>query len=105
MDRQRTLLQLAQRMSAASAAEDWQALAAINTLMASALPAMARQGPWNAAERAALEALQQQHQDAEARCARALAEMGQRLNEMQQNKEGWLAYALNNDNVESGIQV
>jgi hypothetical protein len=105
MDRQRTLLQLAQRMSAAIAAEDWQALAAINTLMSSALPAMARQGAWSAGERAALAALQQLHREAQARCADAVTELGQRLNEMQQNKEGWLAYALDNENAETGIQV
>lgn len=105
MDRQRTLLQLAQKMSAATATEDWKALAAINTLMASALPAMAKQGPWSAGERAALAALRQQHEEALARCERVTAELGKRLREMQQNKEGWLAYALNNDTAEIGIQA
>ena len=36
MDRQRTLLQLTQKMSAAIAAEDWRALTAINTMLANA---------------------------------------------------------------------
>ena len=103
MDRQRTLLQMAQKMSAAIASEDWKALAAINTLMASALPAMAAQGQWNAAERAALVALRQQHEQALAHCKRMTEELSKRLNEMQQNKEGWLAYALNNEHAE--IQV
>jgi len=105
MDRQRTLLQMAQKMSAAIATEDWKALAAINTLMASALPAMARQGAWSAGERAALAALRQLHQEALARCERATTELGQRLKDMQQNKEGWLAYALNNDTAEIGIRA
>ena len=105
MDRQRTLLQMAQKISAAIATEDWKALAAINTLMASALPAMAKQGPWSAGERAALTALRQQHQEALARCEHVTSELAQRLQEMQQNKEGWLAYALNNDTAEIGIQA
>jgi len=105
MDRQRTLLQMAQKISAATATEDWKALAAINTLMASALPAMARQGAWSAGERAALAALRQQHQDALARCEQVTSDLAKRLQEMQQNKEGWLAYALNNETAENGIQA
>ena len=105
MDRQRILLQMAQKMSAATASEDWKALAAINTLVASALPAMAKRGPWSAGERAALAVLRQQHQTAVERCERTTAELGKRLQEMQQNKEGWLAYALNNDTAEIGIQA
>jgi len=105
MDRQRTLLQLAQKMSAAIASGDWKALAAINTLMASALPAMASQGPWSAGERAALAALRQVHEEAVTRCDSATADLAKRLNEMQQNKEGWLAYALDNEQAETGIQA
>jgi len=103
MDRQRTLLQLAQKMSAAIASEDWRALAAINTLMSSSLPLMAAQGKWNVGERAALSALRQLHQEAALRCNRATTELGQRLKDMQTNKEGWLAYALNSEHLESGI--
>jgi hypothetical protein len=102
MDRQRTLLQLAHKMRAALAAEDWPALAAINALMATALPAMADQGPWSAAERAALTALHQLHQQAAGRCGAAAAELSKRLHAMQTNKEGWIAYALTNDSADTG---
>ena len=105
MDRQRTLLNLAQKMSAAIAADDWKTLAAINTLMASSLPLMAAQGQWSSAERAALSALRQMHQEAVRSCARATDELGRRLNDMQLNKEGWLAYALDSEHAHIGIQA
>lgn len=105
MDRQRTLLQMAQKMSAAIASEDWKTLAAINTLMGTVLPQMAAQGNWSGAERAALSALRQMHQEAVRRCDRATDELGKRLHDMQANQEGWLAYALENDIADNGIQA
>ncbi len=105
MDRQKTLLQMAQKISAAIATEDWKALAAINTLMASALPQLAAQGRWSAAERAALAALRQVHEQAVQCCNRATSALGQRLNEMQLNKEGWIAYALDNEQAETGTRA
>lgn len=105
MDRQRTLLQMAQKMSAAIASEDWKTLAAINTLMGTVLPQMAAQGQWSGAEKAALSALRQMHNEAVKRCDRATEELGQRLHDMQANQEGWLAYALENEQAENGIQA
>ncbi|WP_229260517.1 hypothetical protein [Duganella alba] len=97
MDRHRTLLQLTQKMSAAIAAADWQALTAINTLLATALPQMAAQGKWNSAEWAALAALRQMHEEAVKRCNLATDELAQKLQQMQANQEGWLAYALESE--------
>jgi hypothetical protein len=97
MDRQRTLLQLTQKMSAAIAAADWQALTAMNTLLATALPQMAAQGKWNSAEWAALAALRQMHNEAVKRCDLATDELGKKLQQMQANQEGWLAYALESE--------
>ena len=105
MDRQKTLLQMAQKMSAAIASADWPALAAVNTLMASVLPQLAAQGRWSAPERAALAALRQLHEEAVQRCDQATNELGQRLTEMQLNKEGWIAYALDNEHAETGTQA
>lgn len=105
VDRQRTLLSLAQKMNAAIAAEDWKMLAAMNTLLASTLPNMAAQGPWNSAERAALSALHQIHQEAVRRCDLATAEAGRKLGELQANKEGLLAYALDSELAENGYQA
>jgi hypothetical protein len=97
MDRHRTLLQLTQKMSAAIAAADWQALAAINTLLATALPQMAAQGKWSNPERTALSVLRQMHNEAVKRCNLATDELGNRLKQMQANQEGWLAYALDSE--------
>lgn len=105
MDRQRTLLNMAQKMNAAIVSQDWKMLAALNTLMASSLPVMAAQGNWSSAERAALVALHQLHQEAVRSCDQATEALGQRLADMQLNKEGWLAYALDADNAETGIQA
>jgi hypothetical protein len=105
MDRHRTLLQLTQKMSTAIAAEDWQALAAINTMLATALPQMAAQGRWSSAERAALAAAQQMHNEALKRCTQATDTLGRKLQQMQANQEGWLAYALESEHAESGIQA
>ena len=105
MDRQATLLQMAKKMNAAIAAEDWKLLAALNTLVASTLPQMAAQGKWSGAERAALSALHQVHQEAVRRCDLATADLGRRLHDMQANKEGWLAYALDSEHADNGIQA
>ena len=105
MDRQATLLQMAKKMNAAIAAEDWKLLGAIDTLVAATLPHMAAQGKWSAAERAALSALHQMHQEAVRRCDLATEDLGRRLNEMQANKEGWLAYSLDSEQAENGIQA
>ncbi|NYE59743.1 hypothetical protein FHW58_000895 [Duganella sp. 1224] len=105
MDRQRTLLQLTQKMSAAIAAEDWTALAAINTMLATALPQMAAQGQWNSAEWAALAAARQMHNEAFKRCNQATEELGRKLQQMGANQEGWLAYALESEQAETGIQA
>lgn len=102
MARQQQLLRLAQQVAAATAAADWKALAALNTLMASALPAMAAQGAWTAAERAALAALRQQHGAAVKQVRAASSELGKHLEQMNTHKEGWLAYALDNDFAGTG---
>lgn len=105
MDRQRTLLQMAQKMSAAIASEDWKMLAAINTLMGTVLPQMSAQGEWSGPERAALSALRQMHEQAVKLCNQATDELGLRLQEMQANREGFLAYAIESETAENGIQA
>lgn len=102
VDRERTLLSLTQKMHAATGAEDWPTLAALNTLLASALPQMAAQGPWDAAEMAALAALHQSHRQAVRRCDLATAEAGRKITALQTNKEGLLAYALDSELAENG---
>ena len=97
MDRQQQLLRMGQQLSAATAAADWSALAELNTLMASSLPAMAAQGKWTPAERAALAALRELHRDSVQKAQSASAELGKHLQHMTTHKAGWLAYALDNE--------
>lgn len=96
MDRQRTLLALGKKMHAAIAADDWKTLAALNTLMTTTLPALAQQGSWTPAERAALGALRQLHEQAMLRCEQSAGALSAHLHNMRANKEGWLAYAVDN---------
>lgn len=96
---------MAQKMSSATAAADWPQLAALNTLMGSALPAMAAQGAWSPAERAALAALRQLHLAAQHSCQLASAELSHHISDMQTNKEGWIAYALDSETAVTGNLV
>ncbi|WBS00822.1 hypothetical protein OU994_21280 [Pseudoduganella sp. SL102] len=97
MARLQQLQRLAQDVAAAAAAAEWKALAALNIQLSAALPAMAAQGPWSPAERAALAALREQHRQAVQKVGAASADLGKQLQQMNTHKEGWLAYALDND--------
>ncbi|QBE65646.1 hypothetical protein [Pseudoduganella lutea] len=97
MAREQELLRLAQQVAAAAAAADWKALAVLNTQMASTLPALAGQGKWTPAERAALAALRQQHKAATEAVSTASSKLGKHLQQINTHKEGWLAYALDNE--------
>ncbi len=96
MARQQALRDLAQQLTAASAAGDWAALAAAERSMAQQLPVLHAHGPWSGPERAALDTLGAAHRDACRLCAQEKDKLGVQLSEMQANKEGWIAYALNN---------
>ncbi|MES2741513.1 MAG: hypothetical protein V4754_11250 [Pseudomonadota bacterium] len=95
MAREQTLRDLAQQLNATSGAGNWAALAASERMLAQQLPALAARGPWSAAERVALEALRAAHGRAYEQCSVAKDKLGVQLSEMQANKEGWIAYALN----------
>lgn len=103
MDRQQTLLELAHEIGAASAGDDWPALAASSRTLASRLLALHAQGPWSRSEREALATLGSVHAQAEERCAQATASLGERLRDMRDNKEGWIAYALDGETDLDGI--
>jgi hypothetical protein len=103
MDRQPALLQLAQQLSAATAAADWPAVAACYSLLHSVLPQLAQQAPWTPAELAALSALRELHQATVAKVDVATAAAGQHLQQLQDNREGWLAYALDSEIDTTGL--
>lgn len=93
---------LADRLGQATAERNWGALAALDRELAELLAQLqaeltARGGALGTDERAALGLLRHAHQQARARCAEATEQLGTRLAEMQQNKDGWLAYAASSD--------
>ena len=105
MDRREILLQLAQKISTASATDDWQALAAADCMMASSLPAMATQGQWTSSEHAALVKLRNIHSAAYNHCTQVAVRLDEHLSGIQANKEGWIAYALNSEADPDGTQA
>jgi hypothetical protein len=94
MDRTEAIGTLAQALAAAGAASDWARLDALTRALAPQLQALAAEGPWSVAELAALTRLRAAHDSAAAACSGALAMVTARLDEMRNNKEGWIAYAL-----------
>lgn len=85
---------LGAQLTAAAAAADWERLQAAAQALPAALRALAGAGPLDAAERQALARLREAHRQAAAACARAAQALALRLDEMRDNKEGWIAYAL-----------
>ena len=101
MDRQVALLRLARRLAAAAADKDWETLGRVDRELAAALPQLAAHGAWSPAEQRALDELQRAHAAAQADCLRETAEAGRRLGQMRESKEGWMAYAMNEEWQES----
>lgn len=94
MSRAAAIGMLAAAFTDAGAARDWERLGALARSLAPQLSALAARGPWTSAELAALARLRAAHDGAAAACAEELATLGQRLAEMRDNKDGWMAYAL-----------
>ena len=94
MSRHAEIGMLAAAFRDAGEARDWERLGALAKALAPRLSALAARGPWTAAELAALARLRAAHDAAAAACAEALESLGQRLAEMRNNKDGWIAYAL-----------
>jgi len=95
--RQARLQAMGDALQAAAASADWDRLGAHAAALAPALRTLAAQGPWNAAERTALQRLRSLHDEAAADVAAQLSALGTRLDEMRINKDGWLAYAMHTE--------
>ncbi|MBD8654772.1 hypothetical protein IFT68_03935 [Oxalobacteraceae sp. CFBP 13730] len=94
MDRSPAIGRLGAQLDAAASGADWDALARAVHGLARQLQALAVKGPWSAAERAALQRLRASHERAAQAGAAAAAGLQARMDEMRDNKEGWMAYAL-----------
>jgi hypothetical protein len=99
-ERETRLLALGDALQAAVVAADWERLRELAMALAPALHTLAARGPWNAAERAALQRLRSLHDGAAAEVAAATAALRARLDQAQANKDGWRAYALHSESQE-----
>jgi cell division protein FtsB len=97
MPRRPALTALTAALASAGNARDWVALDRAVGALAAQLQLLAAAGPWNAQETLALAALRAQHDKAAALCAAELDVLEARMQHMQTNKAGYIAYALDND--------
>jgi hypothetical protein len=81
-------------MEAATDAKDWTALATLDRELAKALPEIAKQGLRTPADKAAMANLRKVHRASMERCGQAAADMNERLVGLRTHKEGWFAYAM-----------
>jgi len=93
-DRLAQLTRLGAALQTAGAAADWPRLDELARALGGQLRGLAAQGPWSAAERAALQRLRQSHDGAARQVAGAAQTLQERLQRMRSNEEGWLAYAI-----------
>lgn len=103
LPRQATLAQLSAHLLQAAKVQHWDALEQADQAVAAQLPALAAQGPWSDAERAALQALIQAHDAARRAAAAAGSALAERIAQLQSGRDGWLAYALHSQESESTL--
>lgn len=94
MDKHKAMHELSQQLRNAAAAADWPALAAADRATAALLPRLVAAGPLDAAEQHALARLRAVHEAARQRCTEAHAAVSLQLRDLQNHREGWLAYAM-----------
>jgi len=97
MDRTRSIEQLSARLVDATGRADWDVLGRAVRELGPRLQALAAHGAWNAQERGALARLRAAHDGAAAACRDAAGGLQARIDDMRDNKEGWMAYALAGD--------
>lgn len=97
MDRRATLIDMANRLLKSAEEQDWEALSRTHDQVAATLPGLVGAGPLSAAERSALEILEQAHLQSGELCSRELAALADRLGTMRASHSGWRAYAVNGE--------
>lgn len=94
MDRTAAIERLTVRLRDASARADWNLLECAVRELGPQVQALAERGAWSPPERAALAGLRAAHDGAARASAEAAAQLEAQLDELNDNKEGWMAYAL-----------
>jgi hypothetical protein len=94
MDKSAALLRIAESLRGAADGAAWEQLAQMTRALAPQLEALAARGPLTAAERAALQRLREAHDHAAEAVDAAARALKTRMDDMQANKDGWIAYAM-----------
>jgi hypothetical protein len=102
MDRTAKLLSLAYQLGQAAVERDWGAVARVDADIAALLPRLATLGAWAANEARALATLRETHRVALEYCEREAADLDARLANMCAHKDGWFAYAMEDDSYLEG---
>jgi hypothetical protein len=105
MDKSAALLRIAASLRGAADGAAWEQLAQMTRALAPQLEALAARGPLSGAERAALQQLREAHDHAFDAVAAASQALQGRMDDMQANKDGWIAYAMQNATESGASQV
>jgi len=104
-ERQAQLLRMGDALAAAAAGADWAALDKQVSALAPQLRTLAARGPWSAAERQAIARLRAAHDAAFQAATGASDELASRLEQLRNNKDGWIAYAIHTETESGTSQV
>jgi ethanolamine ammonia-lyase small subunit len=94
MDKSTAILRAADSLRSAADGAAWEQLAQMTRALAPQLDALAAAGPLSSTERAALLRLREAHDHAADAVAAAADALKTRMDDMQANKDGWIAYAM-----------
>jgi hypothetical protein len=94
MDKSAAILRVADSLRSAADGAAWEQLAQMTRTLAPQLDALAAGGPLSSAERSALQRLREAHDHAAAAVAAAADALKHRMDDMRANKDGWIAYAM-----------
>ncbi|HEY4367427.1 MAG TPA: hypothetical protein VGN07_09375 [Steroidobacteraceae bacterium] len=97
MDKTSQLAQLTLQLARLAADPDWRALAGIDRDIALVLQRLSQQEQWTPTELVALRKLRTAHEAARERCVQESTRVEAKLTQMRTHKDGWMAYAMNNE--------
>lgn len=97
MDRRPAIDTLRDNLASAAGARDWDRLCTAVSALAPQLEALGALGPWSATEMRALSRLRASHDLAATVCQHQQQQLVAKMTELQNNKTGWSAYALDHE--------
>lgn len=100
MNRYAQLMSIARNLLNASQRGDWTLLQSVDRQLADLLIRRTEWGQWSQQEMMALATVQRAHEQARERCVAETEAMRTRLDQMREQKAGWMAYAANGEVAE-----